>query len=135
MADPSIVREWLSKADEDFNFAKINLEEDNKFYSQICFHFQQAAEKYLKTYIAAYDLEFEKIHNLIALLKICGKKDASLLSLMEQCELLNTAYIDTRYPVHWPTDYSKEKTQKMQEAAGKIAQTVKEILENGGVKF
>lgn len=28
MADLSIVREWLSKADEDFNFAKINLEED-----------------------------------------------------------------------------------------------------------
>ena len=112
MADPRIVREWLIKVDEDFNFAKINLEEDHKFYSQICFHFQQSAEKNLKAYIVAYDLEFEKIHNLIALLKICGKKDASLLSLMEQCELLNTAYIDTRYPVYWPTDYSKEKTQK-----------------------
>jgi HEPN domain-containing protein len=135
MADPSIVREWLSKADEDFNFAKINLEEDNKFYSQICFHFQQAAEKYLKTYIAAYDLEFEKIHNLTALLKICGKKDASLLSLMEQCELLNAAYIDTRYPVHWPTDYSKEKTQKMQEAASKVAYTVKELLSKGGISL
>ena len=133
MADPSIVREWLSKADEDFGFAKINLEEDNKFYSQICFHFQQATEKYLKAYIAAYDLEFEKIHNLIALLKICGKKDASLLSLMEQCELLNTAYIDTRYPVHWPTDYSKEKTQRMQESASKVASAIKEILAKGGI--
>ncbi|MBS1127586.1 MAG: hypothetical protein H6Q93_1575 [Nitrospirae bacterium] len=59
MADPSIVREWLAKADEDYNFAKINLEDDHKFYSQICFHFQQAAEKFLKAYIAAYDLEFE----------------------------------------------------------------------------
>jgi HEPN domain-containing protein len=135
MADPSIVREWLSKADEDFNFAKINLEEDHKFYSQICFHFQQAAEKYLKSYIAAYDLEFEKIHDLIALLKICGKKEASLLSLMEQCELLNTAYIDTRYPVHWPTDYSMEKAQKMQEAAGKVAHTVKEVLAKGGISL
>lgn len=123
-----IVREWLYKAEEDFNFAKINLEENHGFYSQICFHFQQAAEKYLKAYIAAYDLEFEKIHDLRALLKICGKKDASLLSLMEQCEFLNTAYIDTRYPVHWPTDYSKDKTQKMQDAADKVAQTVKELL-------
>ena len=25
MVDPKIVREWLDKADEDFNFAKINL--------------------------------------------------------------------------------------------------------------
>jgi len=135
MADPRIVREWLSKADEDFTFAKINLEEDHKFYSQICFHFQQAAEKYLKAYIAAYDLEFEKIHNLIALLKICGKRDASLFSLREHCDLLNTAYIDTRYPVHWPTDYSKEKTQKMQEAAGKVAHTVKQILEKGNISL
>ncbi|MBI4686153.1 MAG: HEPN domain-containing protein [Nitrospirae bacterium] len=135
MADSKVVREWLTKADDDFNFARINLEEDNKFYSQICFHFQQSAEKYLKAYISAYDLEFEKIHNLVALLKICGKRDVSLLSLMEQCELLNTAYIDTRYPVHWPTDYSKEKAQKMRDAAGKIAQTVKEILEKGGIKL
>ncbi|MDP2277079.1 MAG: HEPN domain-containing protein, partial [Nitrospirota bacterium] len=99
MADVKVVREWLSKADEDLNFAKVNLEEGNNFYAQICFHFQQAAEKYLKAFIVAYDLEFEKIHNLIALLKICGKKDASMLSLMEQCELLNAAYIDARYPV------------------------------------
>jgi len=100
MADPKVVKEWLDKADEDFNFARINLEEDNKFYSQICFHFQQAAEKYLKAFIVAYDLEFEKMHNLIILLKICGKKESSLLSLKDKCELLNTAYIDTRYPVH-----------------------------------
>lgn len=132
MAEPSIVREWLFKADEDFNFAKINLEEDNKFYSQICFHFQQAAEKYLKAYIAAYDLEFGKMHDLVALLKIGGKKDSLLLILMEYCVLLNTAYIDTRYPVHWPTDYSKDKTEKMQEAASKIAQTVKELIAKAG---
>jgi HEPN domain-containing protein len=116
-------------------FAKINLEEDNKFYSQICFHFQQAAEKYLKAYIAAYDLEFEKVHNLVALLKICGEKDASLLSVMDLCELLNTAYIDTRYPVHWPVDYSSDKAQKMQEAAGKIGNLVKDVLVKGGVSL
>ncbi len=43
MVHPKVVREWLTKADEDFNFAKVILEEDNKFYSQICFHFQQSA--------------------------------------------------------------------------------------------
>jgi hypothetical protein len=45
---------------------------------------------------------------LIAMLKICGKKDAFMLSLMEQCEVLNTSYIDTGYFVHLPTDYSKD---------------------------
>jgi len=133
MADPKVVREWLAKADEDFDFARITLEEGNTYFAQICFHFQQAAEKYFKAFIVAYDLEFEKMHNLIQLLKICAKKEPSLQSLMEQSELLNTAYIDTRYPVHWPIDYSKEKSVKMQEAAGKIAQTLKGILEKGGL--
>ena len=38
MVDPTVVREWLAKADDDYNFAKITLAEDNKYYSQICFH-------------------------------------------------------------------------------------------------
>ncbi|RJR17240.1 MAG: HEPN domain-containing protein [Nitrospiraceae bacterium] len=132
MADPKIVREWFSKADEDLNFAKHNLAEGNTFHAQICFHFQPAAEKYLKSFIVAYDLEFEKMHNLINLLKICSKKEPSLNSLMDQCELLNTAYIETRYPVHWPTDYTRNKALNMQGAAEKIAQVMGGLLTNGG---
>jgi len=49
MVDPRIIKEWLDKADEDFGFADSNLQEDSTFYAQICFHFHQAAEKYLKT--------------------------------------------------------------------------------------
>ena len=49
MVDPHIIKEWISKADEDFEFARINLEEAKPFYAQICFHFHQFAEKYLKT--------------------------------------------------------------------------------------
>jgi HEPN domain-containing protein len=128
MADSRVVNEWLNKADEDFNFADANLCEGSNFYSQICFHFHQAAEKYFKSFIIAYDLEFEKIHNLIVLLKICGKKEPSLLDLLEECELLNAFYIDTRYPVHWPTNYTKEKAFKAKDAAQKIAETIKEAL-------
>ncbi len=31
MADPKIAGEWLRKADEDFDFAKANLEEGDNF--------------------------------------------------------------------------------------------------------
>ncbi|GAH16445.1 unnamed protein product, partial [marine sediment metagenome] len=37
MADPQIIKEWLIKADEDFEFASSVIEE-SKFYAQICFH-------------------------------------------------------------------------------------------------
>jgi len=29
MADPKIIQEWLSKADDDFNFADANLKEES----------------------------------------------------------------------------------------------------------
>ena len=128
MADRKIVAEWLGKADEDYNFALDNLREGNTFFAQVCFHFHQAAEKYLKAFIVAHDLEFEKVHNLIHLLKICSQKNASLESLGESCELLNAAYIETRYPVNWPTSYSKEKAELSKNAAMLIAETIKKTV-------
>ena len=128
MADPKIINEWLGKADEDLHFADANLADGSEFYAQICFHFQQAAEKYLKAFIVAHDLKFEKQHDLIFLLKTCGGKEPSLLALIHKCEFLNISYIDTRYPVHWPTDYSKGKALKAQEAANTIATEIKKLL-------
>ncbi|HAS53379.1 MAG TPA: hypothetical protein DCS42_04195 [Nitrospiraceae bacterium] len=49
MVDPVIVKEWIAKADEDFRFAEVNLREERDFFPHICFHFQQAAEKFLNT--------------------------------------------------------------------------------------
>ena len=80
MADPKIIAEWLKKADEDYDFA-VSIVEDSIFYAQICFHFHQAAEKYLKSFIIANDLEFKKIHDLLVLLKACFKKDSTLQQL------------------------------------------------------
>lgn len=85
MVDKKIVNEWLSEADEDFHFALFALKEGDRFFSRICFHFQQAAEKYLKAFIVAEELEFKKIHNLRALLEICKKKDKEFEELREDC--------------------------------------------------
>lgn len=41
MVDRRLVDEWLGKADEDFGFASINLDEDRPFFPQICFHFHR----------------------------------------------------------------------------------------------
>jgi HEPN domain-containing protein len=127
MADRKLIQEWLQKADEDLGFAS-SIIEDSTFYAQICFHFQQAAEKYLKAIIVADDLEFQKIHDLLVLLKACSARRPELNSLMPDCKLLNRYYIDTRYPVHWPTDYSKEKAFQAKAAAISIRDTVKESI-------
>ena len=130
MVDKKVVKEWLNKAEEDIGFASINLaDKNNTFYSQISFHFQQAAEKYLKTSIVAYELEFRKIHDLPELLKICQNYSDSFAELQEECEFLTDFYIDTRYPVHWPTEISREETVKAQEAVEHIGSFVKRLLE------
>jgi HEPN domain-containing protein len=125
MVDFEIVREWLAKADEDFEFAQVNLEEGKPFFAQICFHFQQAAEKYLKSYSIAHELEFRKIHDLPLLLRICMSDDRSFDQLREDCEYLTTFYVDTRYPAHWPTNFSHQETRKALESASRIRSFVK----------
>ncbi len=60
MVDRQIIDEWLAKAESDFQFAEIVLAEEKEYYDHICFHFQQSAEKYLKTFIIANNLGFEK---------------------------------------------------------------------------
>ena len=129
MVDIAIVREWMDKADEDFSFARINLEERKPFFAQICFHFQQAAEKYLKAYIVAHELEFRKIHELPLLLKICTSRDPSFSQVQSDCEFLTTYYVETRYPVHWPTNFSYDETQKALHSASRIRSLIKEKMD------
>ncbi|MBW2368480.1 MAG: HEPN domain-containing protein, partial [Deltaproteobacteria bacterium] len=88
MPDPKIIKEWLKKADEDFDFAS-SIIKDSTFYAQICFHFHQAAEKYLKAFIIAHGIEFKKIHDLILLNKNCLTKEPKIDALLDDCKVLN----------------------------------------------
>jgi HEPN domain-containing protein len=108
MADPRIVREWLDKDDGDFIFTRVNLEERENFYPQICFHFHQAAEKYLKSFIVAYDLEFEKMHNLMNLLMTCSSIDAS--SSVDPVWIV-TAYDPTLSLQEWEADFKTRRSK------------------------
>ena len=48
---------------------------------------------------------------------------------MDDCRFLNGFYIDTRYPVHWPTQYTKEEALKAKKKAAKhICGEIKNVL-------
>jgi len=127
MAESRLVNDWLKKAEEDFGFASSVLE-DSTFYAQICFHFHQAAEKFLKAFIVACDLDFQKIHDLPVLLKSCTAVDSSLQKIETECKFLNRFYIETRYPVHWPTKYTKEEALKAKSACEHVQKTIRDVL-------
>ena len=88
MVDPQIVLECLVRARDDFEFARINFEEKRPYFAQICFHFQQSAEKFLKAFIVAHELDFRKTHDLPLLLTICESHDSSFSQpLLKMTEL------------------------------------------------
>lgn len=122
-----IIKEWMEKAEEDFGFASTSIEHSN-YFAQICFHFQQAAEKYLKVFIIANGLEFRPIHNLLELLQICREKEPRIEEIEKDCRYLNPFYIDTRYPVHWPTHYDKDIAIKARDSAEEIRKWLKDFL-------
>lgn len=127
MVDKSIVTEWLKKADSDFQFASTALE-DTKYFSQICFLFQQAAEKYLKACIIAHELPFKKIHDLGVLLNELKEKFPQFSKLSEHADFLTGFYIEARYPDSISSPLSKETAQEAKNAASNIQHFVKEFL-------
>jgi HEPN domain-containing protein len=127
MKPPEIAKEWLEKAEEDYGFACASIEGTN-YFAQVCFHFQQAAEKYLKAFIAANKLEFRAVHNLLELLEICRQKEPAIDELQGACQFLNPFYIDTRYPVPWPASYDRDAAVQAKQMTETIRNWIKKDL-------
>lgn len=92
------VKNWFTRADEDLHLIDVLLKEDNPIPSPICFHAQQAGEKYLKGFLAHNDLHVRKIHDLEVLIDDCKSIDKSFEDIREQAKSLNRFYTETRYP-------------------------------------
>ena len=76
------IKNWLFRANEDISviesLASINFE---YYTSTICFHAQQASEKFLKAYLIHKDIDFPKTHDLDFLLMECQKIDKSYFKI------------------------------------------------------
>jgi len=59
----ALVRGWFLKAESDLNAARRVVESDGP-YDTVCFHAQQAVEKYLKGLLAFRGQPFPPTHNL-----------------------------------------------------------------------
>jgi len=109
-------KEWLRKAEEDFDTAKYNLE-GNKLAAGV-FFLQQSVEKSLKALIIKKKGEIVRTHDLI----ILGKRINAPKKIMEYCKELTPAYQYTRYP-----DVPRE--EKLGERADVLVSYAEEVLE------
>jgi HEPN domain-containing protein len=99
MGKAEILQQWLNKANDDLRAAEYLSTMHHPTPDEIiCFHCQQAEEKYLKAFIFIHDIEPEKTHDLEALLKICQEYNTSFSLLLSKLQFLNEYAVIPRYP-------------------------------------
>jgi HEPN domain-containing protein len=72
MDKQDFINEWLSLGDDDLRVAEHSLLLYPILREMICYHCEQAAEKYLKAYLLSYDIEPPRTHDLQTLCKLGG---------------------------------------------------------------
>ena len=110
----------LKKAENDLKDAKILYNSNEASAEGICFHCQQAVEKFLKTYLVYNNKEINKTHDISELLQSCKNIDNAFSEL----ERLNIDDI-TNYAVIVRYDDIIEPSKKDAEEAIAIAGHVK----------
>ena len=118
-------KKWINKADKDLEIAKLVFDSQPETFSDIvCFHCQQAAEKYLKGLLTSLSIEFKKTHNLIYLLDLLSKEINIEDKHYEKAEILEDYAVEARYPMPEENVIKKEEA----ETAYNIAQEFKEFI-------
>lgn len=94
-----IILQWLKRAEEDIKVVQQLLKTEEIITSAICFHSQQAVEKYLKAYLTLFDVSVRKTHDLEVILDLCIKQDKDFGSLdREKISRLTFYSVEIRYP-------------------------------------
>jgi HEPN domain-containing protein len=117
------IQNWLFRANEDIavmhSLTGIGLE----FYtSTICFHAQQAVEKFLKAFLIYHDVDFPKTHDLDFLLSKCQQIDKTSFDI--DLKSLTDFGVSIRYPDDFYIPAIKETKDYL-----KIAEEIKFLVE------
>ena len=98
------VRDWIVKAEEDYESARTLVRKRKLNLSNaVCFHAQQCAEKYLKAFLVFHRIAFPKTHDLLDLLELAKKADPTLELLKSDLTYLEPYAVEFRYPGEFAT--------------------------------
>ena len=94
------LRAWIRKGDNDLKNVELILksQDEDSPYDTVCFHCQQAVEKYLKAFLTAKGVKFPMTHNLADLIAKCAVLNKSFLNIEIEAELLTPYSVEVRYP-------------------------------------
>lgn len=124
MSDDKTLR-WLNMANGDLKAADLIFlyGKEDLMSEIICFHCQQAIEKFFKAFLNSNNTNFPKTHDLFYLKKLCTESDSTFSDL--DVSGMATYAVESRYPEEFynPT---KEEAQK----AFSKAKTIKSFVLN-----
>jgi len=95
-----LIAAWLDKASKDIRIAEheLSFDEDEIIAEAVCFHCQQATEKFLKAYLVFLHIPFEKIHDIGELIAMCSEKDKNMKIFEDRADRLTVYAVEIRYP-------------------------------------
>jgi HEPN domain-containing protein len=99
-----VVRGWVAKAEHDLRNGQyvLGMTDDVCPFDTICFHAQQAVEKYLKALLCWQGTEFYRTHDLTELHFLLPKQQRDRFDIDAIAEL-NPYAVEGRYPGLWDT--------------------------------
>jgi len=120
------VGKWLEKASNDLMAAE-HLLSVSGLSDIICFHSQQAVEKFLKAVLAHQQVEIPKTHDLEALLELTGLGEAEMGISLDDITTLTRYSAEARYPVNLPM-LNVEDANNALEIAKKVQFAISKVL-------
>lgn len=98
------IKQWILKAEEDLIVVDKLTEVQIIAPASVCFHCQQASEKYLKAFLISHDVEIRRTHNIEFLLTECC--DINPIFSEIDPKNLSDYGVDVRYPgdIYIPDD-------------------------------
>jgi HEPN domain-containing protein len=120
------LRTWLFRANEDIAVIEKLFESGPELYaSTICFHAQQAVEKFLKAFLVFHNIDFPKTHDLDYLLLECKKIDA------KNFDIDLGSLTDFGVSIRYPDDFylpDKYETAQYRGIALKVKKVIEDII-------
>ena len=95
---PEDILEWFRFADMDLALAEYVVSMHPQPLESICYHCQQAAEKYLKGFLLAKGMMPPRTHECQQLCDMCVAIDPAFEELDDACETLTQYGVQPRYP-------------------------------------
>jgi HEPN domain-containing protein len=87
---------WIDRAKSSLAISKIK-SNGNILYEDLCFQAQQAVEKAIKGLLIFYNVDPEKTHNLVSLIKKLSE-NIEIPEEINKTVILNDYAVQTRYP-------------------------------------